>query len=1217
MERGLRPERLEVIPSAPEAARTFKHWLFVFSRYKSTITAGTDDTYIGILANSISSENFEIISECITYDTALAALKDAFIKPVNAVVARHKLSTRKQLPNESVDEYVRSLQKLSLDCNFTSVSTETYRDEYIRDAFITGISSQNIRTRLLENRTLSLTAAIDQARALEIATSDSQIYDSTSTSASRPIAATKQVEEFPNSSTFNRNEELVETSAAANAAAKRWTHCYGCGSSIRHDRSKCPARNVECHKCKKSGHFSKVCMSKNPVTASAQSATLACVPSALKESVVEIYINGFSLKALLDTGSSENFLSKSVVHCLQLPVSQYNGTISMAAVSLKSSIKECCILDIKVQDRSYPKIRFLVLPDSCTDVILGLPFLSKHSSFNMKYGGPHPNLEVCALASLDIDPPRVFTHLSPECRPVITKSRKFKDSDAEFIRSETERLLKEGIIEPSDSPWRAQVHVVNNQAKRRLVIDYSTTINKFTYLDAYPLPNLDQLVNKISSYKYYSCLDLRSAYHCVPLHRRDKIYTAFEANGGLYQFTRLAYGLTNGVACFQRIIDNFIVQNKLKKTHAYLDDVTIGGDTMEEHDENLANFLTCAKNCNMTLNKDKCVFSTNSICILGYQIRHNELRPDPSRLSALKDMPLPQNKKSLSRMLGLFAYYSKWLSQFSQRIRPLVTTSFPLSDEAIQAVEDLKSGILNSVKMRVDETLPFTLETDASDFAIGATLNQDGRPVAFFSRTLNSSEKHHAAVEKEAYAIVEALKRWRHFLVGRRFTLITDQKSVAYIFDVRHRSKIKNEKIERWRLELMPYKYDVQHRAGSLNVAADALSREFCAATSNTDLVELHKNLCHPGVTRMLHFIRVRNLPYSVDDVKSVTSRCSTCQKCKPQFYRPEKQQLIRAMRPFDRISIDFKGPLPSSSSNKYLLIVVDEYSRFPFAFPCKDISSASVISCLTTLFSIFGLPGYVHSDRGASFMSSDLKSFLHTRGIPTSRSTPYHPMGNGQCERFVGSVWKTVTLCLESKNLPIQAWELVLPDALHSLRSLLCTSTNCTPHERMFSYSRKSASGTSMPTWLTNPGKVLLRKFVRSKDEPLVQEVQLLESNPLYAHIKYPNGREDTVAIKDLAPSGEDRTSNDNRNQIGDQVHETPPPVTLPFKNSVTEPDMPETQEILTIPRNIAENLNPPDDTSRRSGRIASPENVNLRPDVAPRRTGRISRPVDRYGYS
>ena len=270
----------------------------------------------------------------------------------------------------------------------------------------------------------------------------------------------------------------------------------------------------------------------------------------------------------------------------------------------------------------------------------------------------------------------------------------------------------------------------------------------------------------------------------------------------------------------------------------------------------------------------------------------------------------------------------------------------------------------------------------------------------------------------------------------------------------------------------------------------------------------------------MLHFVRSRNLPYSIDQIKGIISSCEVCNRIKPQFARPTPGNLIRSLRPFDRLSMDFKGPLQSSSPNKYILIIVDEYSRFPFAFPCREMTTAVVINCLSSLFSIFGLPLYLHSDRGTAFMSSELKSFLSRLGVSTSKSTPYHPAGNGQCERYVGIVWKTILLALTTKKLDSRDWEVVLPDALHSIRSLLCTSTNTTPHERLFSYPRNTASGQSVPSWLLAPGQVLLRRQRRTKDEPLVQEVELISANPQYAHIRFPNGREDTVNLRDLAPS-------------------------------------------------------------------------------------------------
>ena len=152
--------------------------------------------------------------------------------------------------------------------------------------------------------------------------------------------------------------------------------------------------------------------------------------------------------------------------------------------------------------------------------------------------------------------------------------------------------------------------------------------------------------------------------------------------------------------------------------------------------------------------------------------------------------------------------------------------------------------------------------------------------------------------------------------------------------------------------------------------------------------------------------------------------------------------------------------------------------------------------------------------------MSTELKSFPGSKGIATSRSTPYNPRGNGQVERYNGIIWKAITLALRSRGLDSNRWEEVLPDALHSIRSLLCTTTNCTPHERMFLHMRSSTNGQSLPSWLMSPGPIWLKKMNRnSKQDSSVEEVELIEANPEYAHIRRPDGQESTVSLRHLAP--------------------------------------------------------------------------------------------------
>ena len=157
---------------------------------------------------------------------------------------------------------------------------------------------------------------------------------------------------------------------------------------------------------------------------------------------------------------------------------------------------------------------------------------------------------------------------------------------------------------------------------------------------------------------------------------------------------------------------------------------------------------------------------------------------------------------------------------------------------------------------------------------------------------------------------------------------------------------------------------------------------------------------------------------------------------------------------------------------------------------------------------------------RGSSFMRAELHRFLLNKRIAASRTTAHNPACNGQMEKYNGAVWKAITMALKTRGLSMEHWQDVLPDALHSLRSLLCTATNCSPHERLFNYERQSSTGGSVPSWLITSGPVLLECHVRTnKDEPLVDKVELLQANPQYAHVRYTDGQETTVSLHHLAP--------------------------------------------------------------------------------------------------
>ena len=191
---------------------------------------------------------------------------------------------------------------------------------------------------------------------------------------------------------------------------------------------------------------------------------------------------------------------------------------------------------------------------------------------------------------------------------------------------------------------------------------------------------------------------------------------------------------------------------------------------------------------------------------------------------------------------------------------------------------------------------------------------------------LSKSEIRYSSVEKEATAIVEAIRKWSQFLYGRHFTVITDQQAVSFMYKTTNLGKIKNGKILRWHMELSEFDFDIVYRSGKLNSVPDALSRAYVANIHDSTLRQLHESLCHPGVTRLYHFVCIKNLPYSIDEVRNAVSKCQVCSELKPNFYKPPVAQVIKATQLFERLSIDFKGPLPSTDNKRFLLTIVDEF---------------------------------------------------------------------------------------------------------------------------------------------------------------------------------------------------------------------------------------------------------------------------------------------------
>lgn len=266
-------------------------------------------------------------------------------------------------------------------------------------------------------------------------------------------------------------------------------------------------------------------------------------------------------------------------------------------------------------------------------------------------------------------------------------------------------------------------------------------------------------------------------------------------------------------ACFQREMMKFVDENDLEACFPYLDNVTICGKNQENRDANMEHFLEAARRKKLCYNTGKCIFSTRRLPILRYIIEEGTRRPDSDRLRPQLELPFYTTRSPWTGVLDcsflLFTMDSKVVGSNEVSCLFQIIPSAPDSCWDIWKSQD---DDRRRCSHAIDEIIAFEVETDASEVAVAATLNQNGRPFAFLTRTLQGSELKHASIEKDGQAIIEAVRHWRHFLNGRHFILKTDDTSVSYMFDKRHRGKIKNEKFLRWRLELSCFSFDIIYR---------------------------------------------------------------------------------------------------------------------------------------------------------------------------------------------------------------------------------------------------------------------------------------------------------------------------------------------------------------------------------------------------------------------
>lgn len=435
--------------------------------------------------------------------------------------------------------------------------------------------------------------------------------------------------------------------------------------------------------------------------------------------------------------------------------------------------------------------------------------------------------------------------------PINTKSYRYPEALKEEVNEQIGKLLKDGIIQPSNSPWNSPVWVVpkkmdaSGKKKWRLVIDYRK-LNEITIGDVYPLPQINDILDQLGHSKYFTTLDLASGFHQIKMSPKDQAKTAFSVPLGHYEYTRMPFGLKNAPATFQRLMNNVLVGLQGLKCFVYLDDIVVYGSSLQDHNMKLKEVFDRLSQHNLKLQPDKCEFLKKEVMYLGHLITQNGVKPDPKKIEAIQNYPIPKTPKDIKAFLGLAGYYRRFIENFSKLSQPL--TKLLKKDEPFiwtslqqDSFETLKTKLCEEPILQYPNYSEiFNLTTDASNYAIGSVLSQgsgsNDLPIAYASRILNKSEINYSTTEKELLAIVWSVKHFRPYLYGRKFRIITDHKPLTWLMNV----KDPGSRLVRWRLLLEEYDYEIVYKQGKLNQNADALSRIKPENTETSEVIKIH-----------------------------------------------------------------------------------------------------------------------------------------------------------------------------------------------------------------------------------------------------------------------------------------------------------------------------------------------------------------------------------------
>lgn len=693
------------------------------------------------------------------------------------------------------------------------------------------------------------------------------------------------------------------------------------------------------------------------------------------------------------------------------------------------------------------------------------------------------------------------------------------------IIDEIDRLESRSIIRKVEAArWLQPLQAVPKpNGNMRICLD-ARWLNAVTEKNCYPLQNANRILTLLGKARYISSIDMTDAYFQIPLSPESQEKTAFAVPGrGTYVFQRMPMGLKNSGAELCNLIDTLFGYEFEPHVFPYLDDIIIVSENFEEHLNMLEKVAQKFKFANLSISEEKSKFCYRRLKYLGHIIDENGIAMDKSRIESIENLPTPRNIKDIQRLIGLAGWYRKFIKDFAGVTAPITELlkrekKFCWTDECEKAFRKLIVALTTApVLATPNYDLPFEVQCDASNMACGAVLIQvqDGveRVIAYMSHKFSATQRKYQVTELECLAVILSIEKFRPYVEGSQFRVITDHHSLLWLKNLRD----PNGRLARWALRLQAYDFTLVHRRGKDHVVPDALSRLIgtvdLTVTDKTndvwydklwklaiekpqendhlkienDLLYIRKSfnedchdpnclwrLCIPKSKRMdilkvchddissCHLGKFKTIrkvrqsyywPSMNHHIEKYVKNCKICRETKPcnKILTPPAGEFVQAKRCWRIVSTDIAGPFPMTKrQNRFLLVAYDLFSKFIVVKPVKNVTAKIITDFIRKDVVLrYACPEIIVSDNGKQYRSVEFSEFAKSRGIKLWYTAAYFAQANPT--ECENKVIGNAIRALISNDLDHRKWDEQIDEITNAINNSVHSGTKETPYEINF----------------------------------------------------------------------------------------------------------------------------------------------------------------------